>query len=197
MSKEQEMLTMLSQNWWLVALRGVAAVLFGIATFLSPQTSLLFLVLLFGAYSLVDGVAALVAGLRINGPSGRPWGLILEGIAGIIVGILTFVWPGLTELALLYLIAAWALLTGGLEIWAAIALRREIDNEWLLVLAGAASILFGVIVAVSPGSGAFGIITVIGAYALIFGFLLIVLGFKLKGLASSGGWTSSAAPGHA
>jgi len=126
----------LARNWWAVLLRGIAGILFGIATFFAPAISLAALVLLFGAYSLVDGVFAIASAIRRRGDAERWWLLLLEGVAGVAAGVLTFIWPGITAIALLYLIAAWALVTGALEIAAAIRLRKIITDEWLLVLAG-------------------------------------------------------------
>jgi uncharacterized membrane protein HdeD (DUF308 family) len=167
-----------TQYWWAVALRGLAGVLFGIAAFVWPQITLAALVLLFGAYALVDGAFAL--GYAFT--SGKPfrWLLALEGLTGILLGIVALVWPGITALALLYVIAAWAVVTGVLEIVAALELRKAIDNEWLLALGGLASIGFGVILAANPGAGALAMIWLIGAFALVFGVVLIALGLRLR-----------------
>ena len=167
-----------TRYWWVVALRGLAAVLFGIAAFAWPGVTLTLLVLLFGAYAVVDGIFAIVYAFG-SGRSNRGM-LIVEGIVSILVGVIALVWPGITALAVLYLIAAWAVVTGILEIVAAIRLRKVIDNEWLLGLSGLASVIFGVIVAVQPGAGALGLIWVIAAYAVVFGVLLIALGFRLR-----------------
>lgn len=168
----------IARYWWAVALRGMAAVLFGIATFAWPGITLAALVLLFGAYTLVDGIFSLVhafsAGTRFRGL------LAVEGLAGIAAGIIALVWPGITALAVLYLIAAWGVVTGILEIVAAVRLRRLIENEWLLVLGGLASVAFGVILALQPGAGALALLWLIGAYAIAFGVLLIALGFRLR-----------------
>lgn len=171
---------MLAQNWWAVLLRGIAGILFGVATFFAPAISLAALVLLFGAYALVDGVLTLISALRNRSTHESWWVLLLEGLTGIIAGILTFVWPGITALALLYVIAAWALITGALEIAVAIRLRKVIDHEWLLVLSGIASIVLGVLLAIFPGAGALAVVLWIGAYALVFGVLLVALGFRLR-----------------
>jgi len=169
----------LSRNWWIFLLRGLAGILFGIITFIAPGISLAALVLLFGAYAVADGVLAMVAAVRRRG-EGR-WGmLLLEGVAGIAVGVLTLLWPGITAITLLYLIAAWATVTGVFELVAAVRLRKEIKGEWLLALGGVASIAFGVLVALFPGSGALALVLWIGAYALVFGVLLVVLSFRLR-----------------
>ena len=134
----------LARNWWVVLLRGVAGIIFGLATFFAPEISLTALVLVFGAYAFLDGVLALISAIRRRGATDHWWLLVLEGVMGVAVGVLTFVWPDITALALLYLIAAWALVTGGLEIAAAIRLRKVITGEWLLVLSGIASVALGV-----------------------------------------------------
>lgn len=170
----------LSRNWWLIVLRGVLAALFGLAAFLWPNLTFTVLVLFFGAYAFVDGLFAVVTGLRRVGESSRWWVFLLEGLVGIGVGVLTFVWPQITALAVIYLIAAWAILTGVLEISAAIRLRREIDNEWLLALSGVVSIVLGALLIFQPGAGSVAVTWALGAYALLFGLLLVILGFQLK-----------------
>jgi len=182
----------LSRNWWVVLLRGVAGVGFGIITFMAPAISLAALVLLWGAYAFADGVLALVSAIRRRGESDRWWLLLLEGLVGIAAGVLTLIWPGITALALLYLIAAWALVTGVLEIAAAIRLRKIITNEWLLALSGIASLVFGVLLVLFPGAGALTVVLWIGAYALVFGALLIALAFRLRSL----GRPHAARPAH-
>ena len=145
-----------------------------------PGITLAALVLLYGAFALADGILAIAAAV-VGRTQGMPWwALLLEGVTGVAVGILTFFWPGITALALLYLIAAWALVTGVFEIAAAIRLRREIQGEWLLFFSGVLSILFGLALVVNPGAGALAVIWLIGAYAIASGVLLIVLGFKLR-----------------
>jgi uncharacterized membrane protein HdeD (DUF308 family) len=199
------MLDALARNWWVVALRGALAVLFGILALIWPAITIGALVLLFGAYALVDGVFAL--GTALFGghrAEGRRPALILEGIVGIAAGIVTFVWPHVTTLALLWVIAAWALVTGVLEIVTAIRLRRELHGEWLLVLSGALSVVFGIVLLVRPGAGALALIWVIGAYAIIFGLMLLVLAFRLRrsasGRAAGTGardWRDQPGPSHA
>lgn len=175
------MLTVLAHNWWMAALRGVAAVLFGLAALIWPGITLQVLVLLFGAYALVDGVFALVAALA-NLAGAYRWWVLLEGIAGIIAGVLTFVYPNVTAIALLYLIAGWAIATGIFEILAAIELRKEIEGEGWLILSGLLSVVFGVIVALQPQAGALAIVWLIGIYAIAFGVFLLLLGFRLRNL---------------
>src|SRR6266540_4229227 len=163
----------LTRSWWILAIRGIAAILFGIAAFVWPSITLAALVLLFGAYALVDGIFAVIAGISVRKEQERWWMMILEGVAGIVIGVLTFLYPGITALVLLYFIAAWSIVTGAFEIAAAIRLRREIEGEWLLGLAGFASLLFGVLLVILPGPG---------ALALIFGVLMLILAFRLRGL---------------
>ena len=171
------MLHLLARHWWALALRGVFAVLFGLLTFLIPSITLLTLVLLFGAYAILDGIFDIVSAVRAPG---RHWPLVLEGVVGIIIGILTFLWPGITTMVLLYLIAFWAIFTGVLEIVAGIRQREVIANEWLLILMGVLSVLFGFLILIFPGAGALAIVIWIGAYALLFGIMLIALAFLLR-----------------
>jgi uncharacterized membrane protein HdeD (DUF308 family) len=172
----------LSRNWWVVLVRGIVGILFGIVTFFAPGITLAALVLVFGAYAFVDGVLTLVSAIRRRSTTDRWWILVLEGIAGILVGIATLFVPGITALVLLYLIAAWALVTGILELAAAIRLRKVITNEWLLALGGIVSILLGVLLIAAPGVGALAVVIWIGAYAFVFGALLVGLSLRLRAL---------------
>ena len=175
------MLSLLSRRWWLVGLRGLFAVIFGVLAFVWPGITLMALVLLFAAYALVDGVLAIFTAIG-GREAGRPrWLLWLEGIAGIAAGVLTIVWPGITALVLLAVVAAWALVNGLCEIVAAIRLRKEIEGEWLLVLSGIASVFLGLALMLWPAAGALAMVWLIGAYAVIFGVLLVALAFKLRG----------------
>jgi uncharacterized membrane protein HdeD (DUF308 family) len=174
------MVKVLARNWWTLALRGAFAVLFGLAAFVFPGIALAVLVLAYGAFSLVDGIFAVAAAL-VGRTRGIPWwAMLVEGLFGIAIGVVTFFWPGITELALLYVIAAWALVTGVLEIIAAVRLRKEIHGEWLLAAIGVLSVLFAAALVVYPGAGALAVIWLIGSYAVAFGVLLIVLGFRLR-----------------
>jgi len=176
------MLQTLAQNWWAVVLRGVCAILFGLGAFLWPGMTLAVLVLLFGAYALVDGVLAVAWSFMKRQPGAFPWGELLVGLAGIAMGIMTFAWPKLTTLVLLYFVAYWAIVRGIFEIIAAIHLRKELKNEWLLALTGALSVLFGLVLIVAPGAGVLAVLWWIGAFALIVGVTMVSLGFRLKGL---------------
>ena len=181
---------MLRRNWWLLALRGLAAVIFGALALVWPGITLLTLIWLFGAFALVNGILSLV--LATKAPKGYPrfGSLILGGLLGILAGLLTFVMPGITALGLLILIAAWALITGTLEIVAAIKLRKTITGEWMLILAGLASVAFGILLILQPAAGALVMVLWIGAYALVFGILLFVLAFKMRSL-GKGGFTAA------
>jgi uncharacterized membrane protein HdeD (DUF308 family) len=180
----------LRRNWWLLALRGLAAVIFGLLAFVWPGITLLTLIWLFGAFALVNGILSLV--LATKAPKGYPrfGSLILGGLLGILAGLLTFVMPGITALGLLILIAAWALVTGILEIVAAIKLRKAITGEWMLILTGLASVAFGILLMVRPAAGALVMVLWIGAYALVFGILLFVLALKMRTL-GKGGFTTA------
>lgn len=168
-----------AHNWWLLLIRGIVAVLFGIMAFAWPGLTLVTLVLLYGAYAFVDGLTAFWVSV-----STRAWGLLLFGILGVIVGIYAFLFPGITAIALLYLIAAWAFVRGIFEIVTAIQLRKEISNEWVLILSGIISMIFGIVLVANPGSGALALVLVIGAFALVFGVLMIILSFRIKGMAN-------------
>jgi uncharacterized membrane protein HdeD (DUF308 family) len=168
----------LARNWWVFVLRGVVALIFGFIAFTRPGLTLGSLILLFGVYAVVDGVMGFIAGIR-----GRAGSLVFASILTAIAGVLTFAWPGLTALVLLYLIAFWAIVRGVAEISAAISLRKLIRDEWLLGLAGLASVLFGLLLVFRPGAGALSVIWLLGGFAFAIGILLIGLGFRVKGLA--------------
>jgi uncharacterized membrane protein HdeD (DUF308 family) len=179
------MLASLSRNWWLVALRGALAVVFGIAAFVWPGITFDVLVLLFGAYAFVDGVVVLGFGLMAAGGHEQWWPLVLGGIVGIAVGVTTFMRPAAMALALVYVIGAWAIVTGLLEIVAAIRLRDVITSEWLMGFSGVLSIVFGVLVLAQPGSGALAMVFLFGFYAILAGISQISLGWRLHGLAET------------
>ena len=171
--------TSLARYWWLLLLRGIAFILFGILAFAWPGLTLVTLILFYGAFALVDGVLALAEAIMGGNVASR-WWLALIGLAGIAVGILTFMWPGLSALVLLFFIAGWAIALGIFQIIGAIRLRKEIDNEWTLILGGVISVMFGVIIFVAPGAGAIGLIWAIASYAIVFGVLLVMGAFRLK-----------------
>jgi uncharacterized membrane protein HdeD (DUF308 family) len=175
------MTTVLGRNWWALAVRGVVAVLFGLIAFIMPGVTLAAIVLLFGAYAVVDGIFAIIAAVRAAERHERWWSLALQGVVDLLAGIIAFVWPAATVLVLLFLVAFWAIVTGVLEIVAAIRLRREIQGEWLLILSGILSVLFGGVLLALPGAGLLVIVWWIGGYVFISGLVLIALAFKLRG----------------
>jgi uncharacterized membrane protein HdeD (DUF308 family) len=179
------MKTVFANSWWSLVLRGVAAILMAIVTFLSPGITLLALVLLFGAYALIDGILNIAGAWRAAEANEKWVAFLIEGIAGIIAAAATIFWPAITVVALVYIIAAWSLITGMLEIAAAIRLRKYITGEWLLALMGVISILFGVALMAFPITGALALTIWIGVYALLIGGLLIGLGIRLRTLARS------------
>lgn len=174
---------LLSRNWWIVLLRGIAGVLFGLAALAWPGITLVALVLLFGSYAFVDGAFAIGAAFSRRARSDRWWLLLVEGILGVGAGLVAWFMPNITALAMVYLVAAWAITTGALEIAAAVRLRQEMRGEWLLALAGVVSIGMGVVIAFSPAIGALALVWTIGIYALIVGVLFIVLSVRLRRLA--------------
>src|SRR5215211_7823201 len=183
-TQPQPALPMLASNWWALLMRGIAAVLFGLAALFWPGVTLLVLIVFFGAYAMVDGVLAIVAG--IWGSEGSRWLLLAEGVLGVLAGLVVLFWPGMTALVLLFLISAWAIFTGLLKVIMAIFFRREVENAWLMGLSGVLSVLFGVVLAVLPGAGLLSLVWLIGIYALIVGVVLIVLGFRMRGQHASG-----------
>jgi len=173
------MAAILVGNWWALALRGVFAILFGILAIVWPGMTAVVLVLLFGAYALVDGVFALVAALRAAQHHGRSGGLLVEGILNIIIGIICFAWPASALVALIYLIALWAIITGVALIAAGLALIR-LSGEWLLVVSGALSVLLGLILFVQPAAGVVALSWWLGVYALLFGIMLLSAAFRIR-----------------
>ena len=176
------MLTAISRTWWLAALRGALAIVFGVGAFVWPGLTFDVLVLLFGAYAFVDGVVVLSFGLMAAGEHGRWWPLVVGGIVGLAIGVVTFVQPAATALALVYVIGAWAIVTGVLEITGAIRLRKVITNEWLMGFSGVISIVFGAVVLAQPGTGALALVFLFGYYAILAGISQIALGFRLRRL---------------
>ena len=174
----------LSRGWWHLLLRGLAAIAFGVLTWLWPGISLAALVLLFGAYALMDGVLAVWTALSGRKEYDGWWVLLLIGLLGIGVGVMTFATPGLTAYALLLYIAIWAIFRGVLEIATAIRLRKEIEGEWVLVLGGVISVAFGALILARPGAGALAVLSLIAIYAVLVGILLVMLAFKLRNLGS-------------
>jgi uncharacterized membrane protein HdeD (DUF308 family) len=170
----------LTDHWWLFLIRGIAAIIFGVLAFAWPGVTLVVLVLFFGAFALVDGIASLIAAITGRGATSPRWWLAIVGLVGIAAGLLTFFWPGLTALVLLYFIAGWAIAMGVFQIIGAIQLRKEIDNEWLLILSGVVSVLFGILLLVMPGTGLLALVWLIAIDAIIFGALVIGFGLRLR-----------------
>jgi uncharacterized membrane protein HdeD (DUF308 family) len=171
----------LSRYWWMVLLRAVVSILFGVVIFARPGISLHGLVLLFGAFVLVDGIGSVITALSGRAEHETWWVLLLGGLAGIGVGVLTFMSPGTTALALLFFIAVWAIATGLLQIVAAVRLRKEIQGEFWLGLGGLASVVFGCLLLSRPGDGALAVLWLIGAYAIASGVILLILAFAARG----------------
>jgi uncharacterized membrane protein HdeD (DUF308 family) len=175
-------ITVLARNWWTLALRGVCAILFGVMAIAWPAITLTVMVLFYGAYALADGTFAIAAAVT-GRTHGLPWwSFLAQGVAGITIGVITFFWPGITALALLCLIAAWAVITGVFEIIAAVRLRKEIRGEWIMGLSGVLSLVLGVLLVARPTIGLVWIAWMTGFYAILFGSLLLVLGFRLRRL---------------
>jgi uncharacterized membrane protein HdeD (DUF308 family) len=189
------MLHMLARNWWIVAVRGVAGIVFGILAFALPGLTLASLVLLFGAFALVDGAAALIAAIRGDpGTSGHRWLMLVIGAAGVTAGILTLINPGITAIALLYAVATWAIVVGVIQVISAVVLRRQLTGEVWLLIGGVASIVFGVVLLVAPGTGLLALAWLVGAYAIVFGVTHLALALRLRGLrdpASGAGFTAA------
>jgi len=172
----------LKRHWWVPVLRGIAAIIFGIMAFVYPGLTVAVLVLLFGAWVLVDGVFRVIGAIG-HRDSDKEWGFdLVIGIMGIIIGFLTFHAPRITALALIIYIAAWALMIGATEIALAIKLRREIKGEWFLILMGLCSIIFAIVLLWNPLPGALALVWLIGSYAIVFGMLGVILGFRLRTL---------------
>ena len=174
----------LASPWGWIALRGLAAVCFGVMAFVWPELTLMALTVMWGAYVFLDGVLALMAAYRIRDQHKPVWPLVIVGLLGIAAGIVTFIWPDITAWSLLLLIAAWALVMGAFQIASAITIRKSIDNEWLLGLSGIVSMIFGIVMIMYPRAGALAVAWTIGAFAIPFGLLLITLGFRLRGYAT-------------
>jgi uncharacterized membrane protein HdeD (DUF308 family) len=176
----RQRLSVLAANWRVLALRGLAALLFGLVVLFWPGLVLAVLTLLFGIYALVDGGVVLVPALRSSEQGARRWLPLAEGTVGVIAGLLALLWPGMTASGLLYVIVGWALLTGILKTLTAIMLRSEVENGWLLAGSGVLSVLFGVILAALAGSDLPSLAPFIGVFVLVVGLALIVLAFRTR-----------------
>ena len=173
------MVALLARNWWAIGLRGALAIVFGLIALFLPGATMLSLVIVFAIYAFVDGIFAIVSAARAAQAGGR-WGLLVfEGLVNIAVAVISVLWPGLTAIAFVLIVAVWAILTGALELAAAFRLATE-DGRWWLVVCGLVSLVYGALLVVAPMIGAVVLTWWLGAYALIFGVALVVLAFKLK-----------------
>lgn len=178
------MLEMISRNWWMLLIRGIAAVLLGIAVLILPGLTLDVLVTTFAAYLFVDGIFAIITAV-MHREYGRWWLLALEGVLGIIAGIAAFLFPGAAVATFFYIVVFWAIATGVMEILNAIELRKQIDNEWALILSGAVSIIWGILLLANPGAGIMTLLWLFGVLAIAFGALTIWLSFRVRGAGGS------------
>jgi uncharacterized membrane protein HdeD (DUF308 family) len=171
----------LFEKWWVLLLRGLVSIGFAVLIWMQPAITLKAMIILFGAFALVDGVLGVWTAFSSRKDRNNWWVLMLWGLVGIGIGIITFVAPAVTALALLFYIAIWAIVTGVLEIIAAVKLRKEIQGEWLLGLAGLLSLVFGILLIMHPGAGVLAVLWLVAAYALILGVLMVILSFKVRG----------------
>lgn len=179
----QSRIQALADNWWLILLRGIAAIVFGVLAMIWPGVTLAVLVLLYGLFALSDGVFAILAAIR-GSEYASSWWLAIVGLVGVAAGIVTLLWPGITSLVLLFCIAIWAIASGILQIAGAITMHNEIEGEWLLIASGVLSVLFGGLLILQPGTGALALVVLIASYAILYGILLTMLAFRLRGYAS-------------
>jgi uncharacterized membrane protein HdeD (DUF308 family) len=177
------MLAALAENWWAFVLRGIFAILFGIGALTFPGLTVLALIVLFGFYCFVDGFTSLAMAFEADS---KGW-YVIGGLVSLAAGVITFTRPGATAIALLFVIGIWALIRGVIDIVTAIQIRKVVEGEWMLALSGVVSALFGLYVIARPGQGALAIIWIIAFFALILGFLLLGVGFKLRRLKKAGG----------
>ena len=174
------MLTTVCKRWWVLLVRGIAAILFGICAIVWPGITLLYLVILFSAFTIVDGVAAMVLGFRGEADGTVWWTMVFLGVLAIAAGVIAFAWPGVTLLVLATIIAISAIVRGAFEIFAAITLRKELEDEWILGLSGAMSVIFGALIMFRPGAGLIALTLLIGAYMLALGVFAIALALRLR-----------------
>jgi len=175
------LLRSLADYWWLLLLRGLVAIAFGVVAFVWPGLTLVALTLVWGAYALADGILALWTALAATGgETSKRWWLALGGVASIVAGLVAFFYTGMTALVLLMFIAAWAIVIGVILIWGAIELHKILDDAWLIGLNGALAVAFGVLLVARPGAGALAVVWMIGWFAVVFGILHIALAFRLR-----------------
>ncbi len=177
------MLELIARDWWVFAIRGVAAILFGVLAFVWPETTLVVLTILFGAYVLVDGAALLIALARGDRLARRhAWAVGIMGVLGIVAGVVTFIWPSVTAMSLLYVVAVWAIATGFFQTVTAIALRRELEGELWMAIGGIASMVFGALLIAFPGEGLISLVWLVGVWAVVFGVSSLGLAYRLHSL---------------
>lgn len=169
-----------SRNWWVLLLRGLVAIAAGVAAFVWSGLTIAVLVMLFGAFILFDGITAVIDAIRYRNNVQKWWLWLLDGVLGVVVGLMTLSWPGLTAVVLIWFIAFWSILGGLLRIMAAIQLRKMIEGEWLLILSGVLSVLFGLAIIAVPHAGILSIAWLIGFWAIAFGVLFVLLAFRLR-----------------
>lgn len=177
---DRNVLAAISKYWWVILLRGVLAIVFGVIALVSPGITLFWLIFLFGAYAIGDGALEIWSGIRNRATNDRWWVDILIGLAGIVAGILVISWPDLSALAVMFFIAAWMVIIGVLQIVYAIRVRKEISNEWWIILSGALSVVLGIWFFAFPGDGAVSLVWLIGLYAVFFGVLLVLFAFRAR-----------------
>jgi uncharacterized membrane protein HdeD (DUF308 family) len=192
--EEGQMLTMLAQNWWLLAIRGIAAIAFGILSVLWPGLTLAVLIALFAAYALVDGASLLISLIRGDPIARRnSWSVAIIGILGIAAAVIAILYPNITALTLLYVVAFWSIAIGVLQLVAAIRLRQEIEGELWLAIGGIISIVFGIYLVVFPGQGLLSLIYLVAIWSIAFGITSLILAFRLRGLADRIGTRATSA----
>ena len=185
----------LARNWWVLLLRGILAVIFGIVAVINPAVTITVLVIYIGAWYLVDGIFSIITSLTApKGYRGWVW-LLISGVIGVIIGLITFFMPGLTALVLLYYVIAWLMVTGVMQVIAGIRLRKEISGEFFLITGGILSVVLGLYFLVNPGAGALAFIWLIGAYAIVFGAMMVILAFRLRSRRGGKGRTAAAGAG--
>ena len=175
------MIELMCRQWWVVVLRGAIAVLFGVMAIAWPGITVLALVVLWGIYAVIDGITGLslaFSARRVPDPQRWLYGLL--GVTGLVAGIIAILWPAITALVLLVIIATWAIIAGVVQVIAAFRLRKEITGEWFLALSGAVCIVLGLLLFTQPGTGAIALVVAIATFALVWGVSLILLGFRLR-----------------
>lgn len=181
-----ELLRIMAASWWLLLLRGLAGIVFGILALLWPGLTVMALLIVFGVYAILDGILALITGFRRRSMDERWWAWALDGILSIAIGLMALFWPAATALAFVIWIAAWAIVAGGFRIYAAIRLRREIEGEWALALSGVLLVIWGVLIVLVPAAGLLSLAWLIGIFALLIGVTMLVLAFRLRRLGRAG-----------